>query len=100
VFLGFGHEESAKQKKIRMEGRGEATVTEISNFSRRHGQKETVPVGEGELLSLVSLSRLHLTESSFLSRSKFYSSFRRPFSLYCLWNPYSFKRSPCGARPE
>ena len=61
MFLGFGHEESGKQKKIRMEGRGEATVTEISNFSWRHGQKETVPVGEGELLSLVSLSRLHTT---------------------------------------
>ena len=34
------------------------------------------------------------------SRSKFHTSFRRPFSLSYLWNPYSLKRKPCRATPE
>jgi len=34
------------------------------------------------------------------SRSKFYNSFWKPFSLYYLWNFYSLKRMSCRARPE
>jgi hypothetical protein len=55
VFLVFGHEESVKQKKIRMKG-GEATVTVNSNFSWRHGQRKQFPWGK-ESFSLLFLSQ-------------------------------------------
>jgi len=34
------------------------------------------------------------------SRSKFYTSFQRPFSSQYLWNPYSLKTRYGRARPE
>jgi hypothetical protein len=34
------------------------------------------------------------------SRTYIYSSFRKPFSFYYLWNPYAVKRRFCLTIPE